>query len=261
MTFCDAHLHLVQCASLPHFSDGIVYRSCTCAHQKDEFARQKMLVGAGGAAAGAQETLSEGPSDIRCAFGIHPQMPLEENVSFLEELLKNRRICAIGETGFDFFTPDFKQSADLQRKMWLECIRLSAEYNVPLVIHNRKALDEMFKDIKLLKKVPCAVMHSFAFGPREAESILSHGVNAYFSFGKQILNGNRKSISCVSELPLERLLLETDAPYQTLRGEKETRPEEIVRVYEGASLIRKIPLEELCSVLEKNFLSAFGDIL
>ena len=105
----------------------------------------------------------------------------------------------------------------------------------------------------MLKKIPAAVFHSFAFGPREALSVLSHGINAYFSFGKALQNGNKKSMACVAELPLERLLFETDAPYQTLKGESFTPLGDIKLVYQKASELRNCPLNQLCASVERNF--------
>ena len=119
------------------------------------------------------------------------------NSEFLENLLKNKKIKLIGETGFDFFTEDFKAKKKEQNEAFHLSLELAASYNVPIVIHNRKGLDEMLKNTKELSKVPLVLFHSFAFSSREALSILNHNVNAVFSFSKQILNGNKKSLSCV----------------------------------------------------------------
>ena len=77
------------------------------------------------------------------------------------------------------------------------------------------------------------LFHSFMGPPVEALSLLNRGINGYFSFGKQLLNCNKKAIACVRELPSNRILAETDAPFQTLKGEKYTAPSEIVRVYQA----------------------------
>lgn len=58
-------------------------------------------------------------------------------------------------------------------------------------------------DSALLRKIRAVVFHSFCGGMYEVEGILGKGINAYFSFGKQILNGNKKSIECVRFLPLD----------------------------------------------------------
>ena len=192
------------------------------------------------------------------SFGLHPQNPDMLLFPFLEKLLSENKISAVGEIGLDLFESPFKGNRENQIKAWHSCLELAAEYKKTIVVHNRKALDQMFSDIRMLRKVPVIVFHSFAFGPREAFSLLDKGLNAYFSFGKPIVNGNKKSIACVRELPLERLLLETDAPFQTLKGEEFTSVADIKKVYEAASLLRECDLGTLCTRLEDNFINAFN---
>ncbi|MBO4387387.1 MAG: TatD family hydrolase [Treponema sp.] len=252
MTYCDSHFHLVQSASyesLDSFAgafDQQGFRGCTCSHSEEEFLRQEALLLEFGGRLG-----------LKGAFGLHPQNPDLSLAPFLENLLREKRIDAVGESGFDFFTPEFRSDRFRQDEAWHISLELSASYGLPVVIHDRKALDLIFRDAALLKKVPAALFHSFAFGPREALAILNHGINAYFSFGKALLNGNKKSIACVAELPLERLLFETDAPYQTLKGEDFTPLGDIRLVYQKASELRACPLEEVCSLAERNFSLVF----
>lgn len=236
---CDSHLHIAECEDfIPD------YFCCSCAHTKEEFSVQ-------------EEIALKNGGKILCAFGLHPQKPLLENADFLESLLVQKRILAVGETGFDFFTPELKSCALLQKKAFEMCLELATEYKVPLVIHDRKALDLVFYYSAGLKKCASVVFHSFAFTARDAISILNHGINAYFSFGKPLLNGNKKSIGCVKELPQERILLETDAPYQTLKGEEKTSPLQIRQVYEKACEFRGMNMEELENCVLKNFFNAF----
>ena len=109
---------------------------------------------------------------------------------------------------------------------------------MPLIVHCRKALDRMFADAKLLAPIPAVIFHSFTGSVQDAVSLLRHGVNAYFSFGNPLIFGDKSAISCVQKLPIDRLLLETDAPYQTVRGEDETKLSGIARVYAVAFAIR-----------------------
>ena len=105
--FCDAHFHLIPFLEISggnnfenfsknsgdFFPPKKNHFFCTCAHSKEEFSRQEEFLN----------------SDFFCrekvahAFGIHPQNPILENADFLEELLKEGKIGAVGETGFDFF--------------------------------------------------------------------------------------------------------------------------------------------------------------
>ena len=95
---CDSHLHIAECENFvpAHFC-------CSCVHSKEEFFIQ-------------EEIASKSSGKVLCAFGLHPQKPLLENVDFLESLLIKKRIVAVGETGFDFFTPELKSCAAQQKK-------------------------------------------------------------------------------------------------------------------------------------------------
>ncbi len=233
MIFCDSHLHLSDCKAFPEVSF-----LCSCAHTEKEFILQEEAT-----------RYFEGKSIL--AFGLHPQNPSIENAHFLEELLKEKKIGAIGEAGFDFFTPELRSFSEEQKKAFETCIFLSEKYNVPLIIHARKALDMIFSYSYELKKVPSVIFHSFSFSIQDSLSLIKHGINSYFSFGSLLVRGGKKATSCVSSLPLETLLLETDAPYMA-------SPSAIKDVYEAVSRVRNLPLETLCEKIKDNFLSAFA---
>ncbi len=204
-------------------------------------------------------------SRVKKSFGIHPQIfaegitesALQEELDFLEKLLIEKKVDAVGEIGFDLFTEEYKSTLKKQEDYWAVQMELSKKYGKPIVVHIRKAVEKIFRDSKSLSKLPAVVFHSFPGTLREAESILHHGINAYFSFGKPILNGKKSAVDCVKNLPAERLLFETDAPYQTLKNEERTLPGEITRVYERASEIRGESLELLCEKISFNFAGLF----
>ena len=243
MTYCDAHIHLARCSSLPPKRDYFAVSSC---HTREDIA---FLQGT-----------------YLASYGIHPQAVnpsfmesrFSSELAFLEALIASKRIVAIGECGFDFFTPEYKATAALQETVFKAQLSLALRYNVPLVLHLRKAIEKIFMYSRELKKLPAVIFHSFPGTLREAVSLKNHGLNAFFSFGKPILNGKKSAIDCVSHLPLEMLLLETDAPYQTLKGETETYPDEIARVYEKAGEFRHLEQEQLSCEILLNFCRAFG---
>lgn len=124
-------------------------------------------------------------------LGIHPQNPDLSQKEFLIELLEHNKIDAIGECGFDLFTSDFKANVENQEKAWALQLECAVKYEKPLVVHGRKCTHLFFRDIKMLKKVPAVIFHSWAGTFLEATSMLQKGVNAYFSFGKPIINGKK----------------------------------------------------------------------
>ncbi len=171
----------------------------------------------------------------------------------------------MGECGFDFWSEEFSANRARQEKAFYLQLELAALHKVSLVVHARKAMQEIFEAAAELKKVPAVIFHSFAGSPMDALSLLSKGINAYFSFGKPIINGAKKAVHCVRALPLDRLLFETDAPYQNLKGEKATSPAEIPEVYQAAFELRFAgsPYEarpsfyDFAAKIEKNFFAAF----
>ncbi|MBR4321434.1 TatD family hydrolase [Treponema sp.] len=199
------------------------------------------------------------------SYGIHPQIvtpsylknDFPTELSYLESLLDEKKLIAIGECGFDFFTPEFKAAATEQEIVFKEQLRLAQKYGVPLLFHLRKSIEKIFSYSGELKKLPSVIFHSFPGTFREAESLKKHGINAFFSFGKPILNGKKSAIECVEKLPLQNLLFETDAPYQTLKGEKETLPGDIKKVYQRACELRKSSLEEMTESILENFMRAY----
>ena len=208
---------------------------------------------------------AEVTSMVFASYGIHPQSPalrdktfIEKELSFIENLLAEKKIIAIGECGFDFFTPEFKSTAPEQEIVFNEQLFLAQKYNVPIVLHLRKSIEKIFTYSRELKKLPVVIFHSFPGTLREAQSLQNHGINAFFSFGKPILNGKKASIDCVQNLPIQNILFETDAPYQTLKDEKETLPSDIKKVYQRACELRGLSIEDLCEKIFINFKSALN---
>lgn len=275
--YCDAHMHLSH-SKEPDFAGEEQYLCLSSCHSKEEFESLGRYLPSGrsgyphfryslhssaslrNASGGATIPTANVKGLVFATYGIHPQSPsirdksfIEEELAFLENLLAAKKIIAIGECGFDFFTPEFKSTAAEQEIVFNEQLFLAQKYNLPLVLHLRKAIEKIFTYSRELKKLPAVIFHSFPGTLREAQSLTNHGINAFFSFGKPILNGKKSAIECVQNLPLENLLLETDAPYQTLKGEKETFPSDIKKVYQKASELRGLSLQELSEAIYVNF--------
>lgn len=227
--YCDSHFHYSDCfeSHKDVFKNILLenWMGCSCAHSEKEWFVQKEL-------------------GFYNSFGLHPQTFIDKKVDFnmqllfLENLLAEGKIDAIGEIGFDFYNEDFKATSDLQ-DFYFNCqIELALKYNIPVIIHCRKANDRLFLYSKQLKKLPGVLFHSFMGSLVEAQSLCNKGINCYFSFGKQILNNNKNVINIVKNISLEHLLLETDAPYQFLKGEKTTFLYDIKKIYYAAFCLR-----------------------
>lgn len=251
--FCDAHIHFTL---VPDFIDesqsfDFLWKGCSCCHSKKEWETQINL---------------QLPQNITLlnAFGLHPQsagfIDTKEQADFLESILiKNDDsksvIKAIGEAGFDFFTEDFRNQSEKQEEIFNIQLELAKQYKLPLIIHSRKSTEKLFEYSKELKKLPAVLFHSFMGNSIQAKALLNKEINGYFSFGKQLKNNNKKAIDCALNLPLENLLLETDAPYQFLKDEKYTEIGEIEKVYEYLKVLRKEKCNSVIleTQMEQNF--------
>ncbi|MGI5173685.1 TatD family hydrolase [Treponema sp. OMZ 840] len=246
MIFADAHMHITDLDSwTPFIASEKASPVCSCAHCEKDW---KKLT----------DIALRYPGFVVKAAGIHPQDPDKKHCLFLSDALEKNQADAIGEAGFDLFNPAYASRLDEQEQVWAFQLEAAVRYNKPLIIHCRKALHLIFRDAKKLAKVPSAVFHSFPGSPLEALSLVKRGINARFSFGKPLLNGNKRALLCASSLPMELLLAETDAPWQTLKGETATAPSDIQKVYLKICELRNVSIEYVCSSLYENFKDSFA---
>lgn len=242
LKFTDSHIHLADLDNWTPINNSYV---CSCAHSKFEMEKLNFF----------EKKYS---NLVYSAFASHPQNPSLNNIPLLENLLSTNSIKAIGEIGFDFYSKELAANFSMQQEVWNIQLELAIKYNKPIIIHCIKGIEKIFTYSKLLTKLPAVVFHSFGGSSVEAHSLMKRGINCFFSFGKPLLRGNKRAIQCVKELPHERLLAETDAPFQKLPTEKTTLASDIVFIYKELAEILELPLEEICKKLEKNFFSAFN---
>ena len=266
--YFDAHFHLADCMydNIPLPGNDMEWYACTCSHSQEEWEiterfRNKFGMTESSDARHA-ELVSASHDRLYVSYGLHPQsagyINVKENADFLENLLQQHKLHAIGEAGFDCFNEEFRAQAAIQEEMFNIQLALATQYNMPLVIHCRKANEKLFEYSKQLKKLPGVLFHSFMGMPNEAQSLIARGINAYFSFGKQVLNNNKKVIACVKELPDSVLLTETDAPWQFLKGEKFTHPADIKKVFEAFCQIKNQSANLMQNSIKRNFLNLFS---
>lgn len=196
---------------------------------------------------------------IKNAIGLYPEeaknFDNEKEKKFLSYLDK-LDVYAIGETGIDFHW-DYGDIT-IQEKLFRFQIELSIEKNLPLLIHSRKAFTDTFRILKEYKFNKPFILHCFGYGLKEAEKFLE--LNSVFSFAGNITYPKAEDLRQVLKIiPLDRLLLETDAPYlspQKVRGEK-NNPFNIKYTYEFVANSLKLEEKELEKAIEKNFEKIF----
>ena len=187
--YFDAHFHLGDCLEQlrtlslskgrePSEQFPANWAGCSCFHSPDEWNTLRPL------------RQAQGPQELRThlylSYGLHPQsagwINIKQCADFLEQLLQQNKLNAIGEAGFDYFSSEFKENTALQEEMFYIQLQLALEYNMPMVIHARKANNKLFEYSKQFKKLPAVLFHSFMGPAREAQSLINHGINAFFSF-------------------------------------------------------------------------------
>ncbi len=228
----DAHFHLKQLLetspeSVEFIKENDFFGFCSC-HTLSEVEFVENFI--------AENPETE--KKLKVTFGIHPQAPDEKKLKILEKLISEKRIAAVGEIGLDRFSLEFAANFELQKKLFAAQLEIAEKANLPVTLHIRKAIPEIFEQIQELKKIEKVIFHSYSGTAAEAESILDHGVNAFFSFGNALLNGHKKAVETVETLPGNRILTETDAPYQPKKGDNFSKPQDIFLILEKIAEIR-----------------------
>lgn len=202
--------------------------------------------------------LSEKYSFIYAAIGVHAheaQEATEEDLCRIKELYKNEKVVAVGEIGLDYHY-DFSPR-ETQLDIFEKQLILANELNLPVIVHDREAHEDT---LNLLKKYrPKGVVHCFSGSAEMAKEIVRLGM--YIGIGGAITFKNaKKPVEVVEYLPLERLLLETDAPYMTpvpFRGQR-CDSAHIAYTAEKIAEIKAIPPGELINICNENAGTLFG---
>jgi TatD DNase family protein len=213
------------------------------------------------------EQLNNGPwFNILPCFAVHPQMPVamgnavQDSLSALETLAAEGRLSAVGETGFDLYNAAFRETETIQDELFMAHIETALRYDLPLVLHVRRAMHKIFAHSGKLKKCRSVIFHSWPGTMGEGESLLKRGINVFFSFGNAIMLNHREAMRCCALFPRERLLTETDAPFQPLRGKNFSCYADLGRILESMAALRNEDGPTLENIIEHNFRGAFGGI-
>jgi TatD DNase family protein len=205
--------------------------------------------------------LTEQYDFIYAAVGWHPQDAVhmkEEDLDWIEQCAKRDKVVAIGEIGLDYYWDTSPK--EVQHKVFREQIRLARKLGMPIVIHNREAHEDV---VRLLKEEKAAevggIMHCFSGSWETAKLCLN--MNFHISFGGPVTFKNaRQPKDVLAKVPLDRLLLETDAPYLTPHPYRGKRNETayVKWVAEAAAEIKQISYEEIAEITTKNAVDLLG---
>jgi TatD DNase family protein len=149
------------------------------------------------------------------------------------------RLDAVGETGFDLYNGAFRETEALQDELFRAHLETARRYELPVVLHIRRAMHKVFLYARELRKIPAVIFHSYSGTQGEGRSLLNRGINVFFSFGTAILLNHKEARRCCASLPVDRLLLETDAPYQALRGNRVSSWADLPAILQAAAVLRR----------------------
>ncbi len=198
--------------------------------------------------------LSQKYENVYCYLGIHPSEAKDWNDEIsdkIKEFAKSPKVAGIGEIGLDYYWD--KSFVELQQEVFIKQIELANELNLPLNIHDRDAHKDTFDILKEHNKNSKVIMHCFSGSPEFAKECLKEGW--YIALGGVVTFKNAKKMKEVAtEVPLDRLLLETDAPYLTPvphRGE-ENQPAFVKFVAEEIAQLKGISFEDVAIATTQN---------
>lgn len=210
---------------------------------------------------GQQLALSEKYPFIYTAVGVHPHNASEYEKIMAEDIIAqthHKKVVGIGECGLDYYY-DYAPR-DTQIRIFKEQIKAAQETNLPLIIHNRDSDEDMINilDEAYKEKPFTGEIHCFSSSKALADFALSIGfymsASGIITFNK---SGDLRDI--FGHIPLDKLLVETDAPFLApvpVRGRR-NEPSFVVHTAEKLAQIRDISIEELASITSNNFFRLF----
>jgi len=197
---------------------------------------------------------------IYASCGIHPHYSGEvdeEILNNLKELASGKKVVAIGEVGLDFFKSFVPE--EKQKEAFVKFINLAGQLDLPLIIHNRDAHPQIVKILRNNFSPPVkGVLHCFSGDLSFAQTILKMGL--YVSFTANITFKNAHSLrEIIKSIPLEKMLIETDAPFlapQIFRG-KRNEPSYVKYVARTIAEVKGLDVEKVADVTTQNAVNLF----
>lgn len=194
------------------------------------------------------------------AIGLHPheaKMYVEDDEALqrFRSLASEQEVVAIGEIGLDYYY--HHSSAEDQQQLLRFQLDLAVEHNLPVIFHVREAFDDFWRIFDTYKGIR-GVVHSFSAGPKELAQILERdlyvGLNGIMTF-----TNDKQQLEAAKAAPLEKLLLETDAPFLTPKPFRGTicQPKHVRVTAEFLSNLRGDSVEDLAKSTTENAQTLF----
>ena len=196
---------------------------------------------------------------IYAASGVHPESVDENPENYLdivrETALSSPKIKAIGEIGLDYHYDGY--SREKQLKLFEEQLILAKELDLPVIVHSRDACEDTLNMLR--KHRPSGVVHCFSGSAETAKEIIKLGMYIGFT-GVLTFKNAKKALKALEEVPLDKLLLETDCPYMApvpFRG-KRCDSSMIAYTAAAAAEIKGIDTQEIIDITCENGKRFYG---
>lgn len=255
MKLIDTHCHL-------DFKDFDSDRIDVLKRAKDSGVENIINIGSSVDGSMRSVALSNQFSGIFASVGIHPHDASslrDGDIDILKNLIKkNKKVVAVGEIGLDYYR-NLSPKPD-QEFLFREMLKISDEFSLPVVIHSREASDDTVSILKSNKSAPVkGVMHCFSGDKKFLDSCMDMGF--YISFTCNITFKNAAKLrEIVKFVPIERILLETDAPFlspENLRG-KRNEPANLIYLVKILSEIKLLSEDDIARITTHNANTLFN---
>ena len=184
---------------------------------------------------------------VYAALGYHPTEDEDVDLIYLEKNIINDKVVAIGEIGLDYYYT--RDNEVKQKEKFIKQLDLAIKYDLPVIIHNRCATDDMYHILKNYKGKIRGVIHCFSGSIETANMFI--GLGFKLGIGGVITFKNNDNLrSVIKNISLDNIVLETDSPYLTPEPYRKyvNEPKYVVQVAKCLADIYQISYEEVCSI-------------
>lgn len=199
--------------------------------------------------------LAEKYDFIYAAIGVHPSETeglTEADIDWLRENCCHEKVVAVGEFGLDYHWQEPAQ--EVQKKWFLRQIELAKEVKLPIIIHSREAAAETMEILRETGAYECGgVIHCYSYSPEMAKEYVEMGF--YIGIGGVVTFKNAKKCKrTVEEIPIERIVLETDCPYMAPEPNRGTRNDssQLIYVADKIAELKGMTTEEVIRITTEN---------
>lgn len=196
---------------------------------------------------------------VYASAGIHPESVDDTPDDYLDRLREiissNPKVKAVGEIGLDYHYENYDR--EKQIRFFRQQLELAAELDMPVIVHSRNATEDTIEILKEYR--PRGVVHCFSGSAETAKEVIKLGMYIGFT-GVLTFKNAKKALKALAEVPMDRLLLETDCPYMAPEPFRGRRSDSSMIAYTAAKAaeVKGLPVEELIDITCRNGMKMYG---